>query len=85
MFTTPTAPVAGSRVDNLVLATAIVRHAEALLAAAGNSPRALAHIEAAFDAALEITPLSCAAEVRAANEHLLAAEAELARGIRPAV
>lgn len=80
MITLRPAPIAvhcPSRVDTLVLATGIVRQAEALLAAAQGHPHAVDHIEAAFDAALELTPHSGASDVRAAREHLVAAEAEL--------
>ena len=67
-----------SRVDNLVLATGIVRQAEALLPAAQGNPHVIASLEAAFDAALGLTPHSAAWEVREALQHLAAAEAELA-------
>lgn len=67
-----------SRVDNLVLATGIVRQAEVLLLSAEGRPHVIASIEAALDAALDLTPRSTASEVRYALQHLAAAEAALA-------
>jgi len=65
--------------DNYVLATRIVHRAETLLPAAQGFPVAVALVEAAFAAALEITASSSWAEVRAARDHLDAAQDELER------
>jgi len=63
--------------DNYVLATRIVHRAETLLAGAEGFPLAVAHIEAAFAGALSVTLDSTWAEVRAAHDHLDAAQVEL--------
>jgi hypothetical protein len=67
-------------IDNFVLATRVVHRAETLLGAAEGFPVALAHIEAGFAAALSLTADSTWVEVRAARQHLDAAQDELDRG-----
>jgi len=66
-------------VDNYVLATRVVHRAETLLGAAAGFPVALAHIEAGFEAALSLTADSTWVDVRAARQHLDAAQEELER------
>ena len=65
--------------DNYVLATRVVHRAETLLNAATGFPVAVAHIEAAIAAALEISATSTWSEVRDARDHLDAAQDELER------
>ena len=66
-------------IDNFVLATRVVHRAETLLEAADGYPDALAHIEAAFAAALDLTAHSTWTDVRTAREYLDAAQDELER------
>lgn len=79
----PAAPAPRSEehqaLDNYVLATRVVHHAETLLPAAEGFPEALLHIEVAFAAALSITADSSWSEVRAAREHLDIARHKLDR------
>lgn len=64
--------------DNYVLATRVVHQAETMLAGADGCPDAVAHIEAAFAIALSVTADSTWAVVRAARDHLDAAQHEIA-------
>ncbi|MEZ0578857.1 hypothetical protein [Nocardioides sp. MH1] len=66
--------------DNYVLATRVVHRAETLLEAAHGYPLAVAHIETAFELALEVTDTSTWAEIGAASDHLEMAQDELERG-----
>jgi hypothetical protein len=65
--------------DNYVLATRVVHRAETLLHAAQGFPVALALIEAAIAAALDIDAASSWAEVRGARDYLDVAQDELER------
>lgn len=65
------------RVENYGLATNIVRRAEQLTVAAAADPAALALVDAGLAAALALTADSTKADVRAARQHLAAAQAAL--------
>jgi hypothetical protein len=65
------------RVENFRIVVNILRKAEGLEEAAATDPEATEHLTAAEAAALEITATSTKADIRAAREHVQAAQAEL--------
>jgi len=65
------------RVENFRIVVNVVKKVEGLEEAAAADPEAVAYLAAAEAAALEITATSTKAELRAAREHLKAAQAEL--------
>ena len=65
------------RVENFRIVVTIVKKVEGLEEAAGADPEAVMHLAAAEAAALEITATSSKADLRAAREHVKAAQAEL--------
>lgn len=65
------------RVENLRIVVTIVSKVERLEEAAAADPEAVTHLAAAEAAALAITATSTKADLRAAREHLQAAQAEL--------
>ena len=67
----------GFRVENFRLVVNILRTAEGLEEVAATDPEATDHLVAAEDAALAITATSTKADVRAARDHVQAAQAEL--------
>ena len=65
------------RVENFRIVVNLVRKVEGLEEAAAADPEAITHLAAAEAAALAITATSTKADIRAAREHLQAAQAEL--------
>lgn len=65
------------RVENFRIVVNVVRKVDGLEEAAAADPEAVTHLAAAEDAALLITATSTKADIRAAREHLAAAQAEL--------
>ena len=65
------------RVENFRIVVTIVKKVEGLEEAAAADPEAVTHLAAAEAAALEITATSSKADLRAAREHVQAAQAEL--------
>lgn len=65
------------RVENFRIVVTIVKKVEGLEEAAAADPEAVTHLAAAEAAALEITATSSKADLRAAREHVKAAQAEL--------
>jgi uncharacterized protein with LGFP repeats len=65
------------RVENFRVVVNMVRKIEGLEEAAAADPEAVTHLAAAEAAALEITATSSKADLRAAREHVKAAQAEL--------
>ncbi len=65
------------RVENFRIVVNILKKAEGLEEAAAADPEAVAHLAAAEAAALDVTATSTKADIRAAREHVQAAEAEL--------
>lgn len=65
------------RVENFRIVVTIVKKVEGLEEAAAADPEAVTHLAAAEAAALEITAASSKADLRAAREHVKAAQAEL--------
>lgn len=65
------------RVENFRIVVNVVKKVEGLEEAAATDPEAVTHLAAAEAAALEITATSTKADIRAAREHVKAAQAEL--------
>ena len=65
------------RVENFRIVVNLVKKVEGLEEAAAADPEAVSHLAAAEAAALEITATSSKADLRAAREHVKAAQAEL--------
>ena len=65
------------RVENFRIVVTIVKMVEGLEEAAAADPEAVTHLAAGEAAALEITATSTKADLRAAREHVKAAQAEL--------